>query len=91
MTWDFLLFQRRDVKLQIDTKVNVLELELVQILLKNVKHMKKGEPWNNSTISEGPVHDMRPCPCVIITIIPAVSYWLARRPKNLKCMPVQKS
>ena len=24
-------------------------------------------------------------------VIPAVSYWLACRPKNLKCMPVQKS
>ena len=22
---------------------------------------EKGEPWNNSTIFEGPVHDMRPC------------------------------
>ena len=26
MTWDFFLFQRRDIKLQIDTKVNVLDL-----------------------------------------------------------------
>ena len=27
----------------------------------------------------------------MVEIIPAVSYWLACRPKNLKCMPVQKS
>ena len=39
MTWDFFfLFQRRDIKLQIDTKVNALgQVEV----LKNVKHMWK--------------------------------------------------
>ena len=26
MTWDFFLFQRRYIKLQIDTKVNVLDI-----------------------------------------------------------------
>ena len=32
MTWDFFLFQRRDIKLQIDTKVNVLGI--VEVLKK---------------------------------------------------------
>ena len=32
MTWDFFLFQRRDIKLQIDTKVN--ELGIVEVLKK---------------------------------------------------------
>ena len=57
MTWDFFLFQKIDIKLQIDTKVNVLGLVEVP---KNVKHMKKkkkGEPRNSSTIFVGPVHD----------------------------------
>ena len=59
MTWDFFLFQRRDFKLQIDTKVNVLGI--VEVRKKKLLNtLKKSEPWNNSTIFEGPVHDMRP-------------------------------
>ena len=52
MTWDFFLFQRRDIKLQIDTKVN--ELGIVEVLKKLSNTLKKVEPWNNSTIFEGP-------------------------------------
>ena len=54
------LLQRRDVKLQIDTKFNVLGL--AKVLKKCQTHEKKVnyELWNNSTIFEGPVHDMRP-------------------------------
>ena len=32
MTWAFFLFKRRDIKLQIDTKVNVLGLAEVGLL-----------------------------------------------------------
>ena len=39
MTWAFFLFQRIDIKLQIDTKVN--GLGLVEVLKKIVKHIKK--------------------------------------------------
>ena len=54
------LFQRRDVKLQIDIKFNVLGL--AKVLKKCQTHEKKVnyELWNNSTIFEGPVHNMRP-------------------------------
>ena len=45
-------------KLQIDTKVNVLHI--VEVLKKLSNTLKKGEPWINSTIFEGPVQDMRP-------------------------------
>ena len=58
MTWDFFLFQRIDIKLQINTKLN--GLGLVEVLKKLSNTLKKGEPWNNSTIFEGPVHDMWP-------------------------------
>ena len=58
MTWDFFLFQRRYIKLQIDTKVNVLGI--VEVLKELSNSLKNSEPWNNSTIFEGPVHDMRP-------------------------------
>ena len=57
MTWDFFYF-KEEIKLQIDTKVNVIGL--VEVLKKCQTHENKGEPWNNSTIFEGPVHDMRP-------------------------------
>ena len=39
MTWDFFLFQRRDIKLQIDTKVNVLGI--VEVLKKLSNTLKK--------------------------------------------------
>ena len=59
MTWDFFLFQKRDIiKLQIDTKVNVLGIE--EVLKKLSNTLKTSEPWNKSTIFKGPVHDMRP-------------------------------
>ena len=54
----FYLFQSRDIKLQIDTKVNVLGL--VEVLTKMSNTQEKGEPWNNSTIFEGPVHNIQP-------------------------------
>ena len=39
MTWDFSLFQRRDIKLQIDTKINVLGI--VEVLKKLSNTLKK--------------------------------------------------
>ena len=39
MTWDFFLFQRRDIKLQIDTRVNVLGI--VEVLKKLSNTLKK--------------------------------------------------
>ena len=42
MTWDFFLFQRRDIKLQMDTKVNILGI--IEVLRKLSNTLKKGEP-----------------------------------------------
>ena len=39
MTWDFFLFQRRDIKLQIGTKVNVLGI--VEVLKKLSNTLQK--------------------------------------------------
>ena len=74
------LFQRRDIKLQIDTKVNVLDI--VEILKKLQNTFKKGEPWNNSTVFEGPVHDMRPSSLIGWTVI---SFFVFEKMFPLKC------